>query len=931
MKRHRAGKLAVALIMALFLAFTWSAVCAADQATPLLPASYYGQVFVEKYGGELLRESAVVTVYLAGDETPRGTPMTVINGWYGGPGGEDPKYKVTGTTADQGKRVLFYVNGIEAKTYVAGTEKQVIFQEGDVLQVDLVIPDTTPPVLTRTKPATLEALPYHAADYTDGTVFEWTANEDLNTAAQPAATFTAAGAARVSGKVTFPDARTVWVVPDADLLPGTAYTLTVTGIKDKAGNETQIQVQFTTIAQATLPEGTTISEALPLTFAGGAVEVTLPPGTVLESGASLEANPVHEPPAVPADLRVAGQVVNFTAQGINLPPGAKWQIKLKASADAKNPAIYYYNESSKVWEAVPGSTYDRETGFVTAEVEHLSIYGVLEAIVNLQELKVEPSSLTLKVGETKQLVVKAVYSDGTEADVTNEATYASANENVATVEAGLITAVGAGETVVTATYGDKSAQATVTVQALPAGPAPVVEAINPVVAIAGKPDQTITVTGQNFQEGALVVLCQEHQEVATIEAVYSSATELAFTVPTSLAPGFYMVMVRNPDGQQSAEHINLTLYAGEAPQVQVFPGIQGTQPGQIQAGGGVRVEVPVKVARAYDSALVVVRVDDPDGRPMLAAVEGPLPANTTVKFSASFNLPDKAGTYTVKAFVWDGWQTMNVLTPAYEGTFEAVSATGGGGGGGEPQDTTPPTVISTDPQNGSADVPVDTTMSVTFSEPVVQGDRFAEVALVEEGGTAVQATVSLSGATLIVDPASDLKPGARYTLTVPAGAVKDAAGNALEQAYILSFTTKPQQQPAGLELKVENVTGAPGSRVEVPIILSSQGEVAAIEFVLAYGADLLTYQSVQAGQLISTWAIDGNVVAPGKVRVIAYHPTLQPAPSGSGTVAVLTFQVANGATSGASCDLMLQNVVLSDANGVQLSGVNAVNGRFTVQ
>lgn len=290
----------------------------------------------------------------------------------------------------------------------------------------------------------------------------------------------------------------------------------------------------------------------------------------------------------------------------------------------------------------------------------------------LSRIDVSPTAVSLTVGETARLMVKAVYSDGSEVDVTAEASYVSADENVVTVSAaGVITAVGAGETVVIATFGGKTAQATVTVSEELTGPAPVVAEIAPASAVADKADQTITVTGQNFQEGAQVVLCCEGEADTVVQSAYRSSTELAFTVPVDLAPGLYAVKVRNADGKQSAEHVTLTLYAGETPHVQVFPGTQGTQPGEIRRDGGVRVEVPVKVARAYDSALVVIRVDDPDGRPMLVAVEGSLPANAAVKFSASFNLPGKAGTYTVRAFVWDGWQTMNPLVEVASETFVA--------------------------------------------------------------------------------------------------------------------------------------------------------------------------------------------------------------------------------------------------------------------
>lgn len=468
MRNRRILSITVALFLLASAFFGMAAVAAAEEPVPVIPASYFGQVFLESYGGQEVADGATVEVYLEEDTVYRGTPIQVQNGWYGQAGLAE-KYSVPGTTADFGKDVIFKVNGIVAETYVNGTKTTVTFKEGDVLQVDLVIPDTAPPDLTRTKPAALQDLPYKAVQYTGDTVFEWTADEDLDTAAQAAATFAAAGAADVSGTVVFPDARTVRVVPAADLQPGTTYTLTVTGIKDKAGNAAEaVRVQFGTTSRVTLPEGE-LTQAEPIAFSGGDVEVTLPAGTVVASGASLEASPVPEPPAVPASLRVAGQVVDITAQGITLPPGEKWRIKLKASADAQNPAIYYYNESSQVWEAVPESTYDPTTGFVTAEVEHLSTYGVLEATVTLEQLKIEPSELTLTVGETKQLVVKAVYSDGTEPYVTSEASYASEYESVATVSAtGLITAVDAGQTVVTVTFGGLTVQVPVTVQAAPA-------------------------------------------------------------------------------------------------------------------------------------------------------------------------------------------------------------------------------------------------------------------------------------------------------------------------------------------------------------------------------------------------------------------------------------------------------------------------------
>ncbi|MBT9282506.1 MAG: 5'-nucleotidase C-terminal domain-containing protein [Hydrogenibacillus schlegelii] len=70
-----------------------------------------------------------------------------------------------------------------------------------------------------------------------------------------------------------------------------------------------------------------------------------------------------------------------------------------------------------------------------------------------KSLSVTPAELWLRVGETTALAVELTYDDGTKEDGTAKAAYASDDAAVATVSAqGVVTAVGAGETVVRATY-----------------------------------------------------------------------------------------------------------------------------------------------------------------------------------------------------------------------------------------------------------------------------------------------------------------------------------------------------------------------------------------------------------------------------------------------------------------------------------------------
>lgn len=77
-------------------------------------------------------------------------------------------------------------------------------------------------------------------------------------------------------------------------------------------------------------------------------------------------------------------------------------------------------------------------------------------------------SLT-SVGQTTQLTATANLSDGSKQNVTTTATWQSSSPAVATVSgAGVVTAVAAGSTTITATYQGKSATFTITVTAPPA-------------------------------------------------------------------------------------------------------------------------------------------------------------------------------------------------------------------------------------------------------------------------------------------------------------------------------------------------------------------------------------------------------------------------------------------------------------------------------
>jgi hypothetical protein len=115
--------------------------------------------------------------------------------------------------------------------------------------------------------------------------------------------------------------------------------------------------------------------------------------------------------------------------------------------------------------------------------------------------------------------------------------------------------------------------------------------------------------------------------------------------------------------------------------------------------------------------------------------------------------------------------------------------------GAAPPDTTPPTVTAQTPTAGSANVPVGTTVTATFSEsidPATVGTT--TFALRDSAGNTVAATVGYDTATRV----ATLRPNAlaastTYTATVRGGStdprIKDLAGNALAADATWSFTT----------------------------------------------------------------------------------------------------------------------------------------------
>ena len=108
-------------------------------------------------------------------------------------------------------------------------------------------------------------------------------------------------------------------------------------------------------------------------------------------------------------------------------------------------------------------------------------------------------------------------------------------------------------------------------------------------------------------------------------------------------------------------------------------------------------------------------------------------------------------------------------------------------------DTTAPTLQSSNPSADSTSFSADASITLTYSEAVQAGTGNITI-VPSSGGTTLTiavtdtAQVSIAGAVVTINPTNDLAMSTTYTLTIPAGAFMDAAGNKTAE-LTLSFST----------------------------------------------------------------------------------------------------------------------------------------------
>src|SRR3990167_2210770 len=117
-----------------------------------------------------------------------------------------------------------------------------------------------------------------------------------------------------------------------------------------------------------------------------------------------------------------------------------------------------------------------------------------------------------------------------------------------------------------------------------------------------------------------------------------------------------------------------------------------------------------------------------------------------------------------------------------------------------PLDPAPPAVTSATPVDNDTRIPVNTTITATFSEEIdASAITTTTLTVNSETSCTVSGSVTNNGNTATFTPSDNLSYNTTYTVTIKSGnnRVKDLAGNALTEDYVWSFKTE-----SGLEITI---------------------------------------------------------------------------------------------------------------------------------
>lgn len=207
--------------------------------------------------------------------------------------------------------------------------------------------------------------------------------------------------------------------------------------------------------------------------------------------------------------------------------GSKADVSTAATWTSSAPDVAKFATNGKDGQDGTITTLAGGSAIVTAEFAGLQATRIVTVITPvLQTLTIDPASATLAAGGALQLKVLGTWQDGSSSDLTSSATFAASPSGVVSVSnapgsQGKILAIAPGEAKVSASFGGKLAEATITVSKAT------------LQALAISPAQPSVPKGVTVQLVALATLSDGSIEDVTEAVVWASSAPTIATISSS--------------------------------------------------------------------------------------------------------------------------------------------------------------------------------------------------------------------------------------------------------------------------------------------------------------------------------------------------------------------------------------------------------------
>ncbi|HUQ19901.1 MAG TPA: Ig-like domain-containing protein [Gemmatimonadaceae bacterium] len=318
-----------------------------------------------------------------------------------------------------------------------------------------------------------------------------------------------------------------------------------------------------------------------------------------------------------------------------------------------------------------------------------------------------------------------------------------------------------------------------------------------ITATFSEPMDAITVNATNF------ILKTSGGTAIPALVTYNATTRTALLTPSTALPSASPLTatittgIKDVAGNRLASDFSFSFTTRD----EIPPTVVSISPSNGSTGLATNVPLTITFSEAMDVASVTASIAlkvTSSGVTVPGSVSYN-PSTLTATFTPAASLAFATSyTLTVSPVAKDA--SGNALTASTSSTFSTAGA----------PDTTPPTVVTVSPTNGAASVSVNSTVVISFSEPMDGTSMTSLTVLLKSGSVTVPSVVSYSGATnsVTITPTAPLAFGADYSVTVTTGA-KDLAGNGLASQFSSAFTTA--SAPDTTPPNVEAITPANGT------------------------------------------------------------------------------------------------------------------------